>query len=186
MNIETRSGGIGAIEQDGKHIVGYAAVFNSRSENLGGFTEEIRGGAFKRSIDSSADVRALLDHDTRLVLGRRSSGTLALAEDSRGLLIDITTPATSYARDLVELLRRGDVSQMSFGFTVPNGTDIWGDGENGIRHRTLTECSLAEVSVVTFPAYPETSCALRSLMRHKMQTIRNQVKVLALASRCQR
>lgn len=181
--MERRNGGLTSIESDGKHVIGYAAVFGSRSQNLGGFTEEIRPGSFRRSLDSGADVRALLDHDTSKVLGRRSSGTLSLSEDSRGLLIDITLPDTSYARDVAELLKRGDVSQMSFGFSVPNGTDIWGEGESGLRHRTLTECSLAEVSVVTFPAYTETSCALRSLARHRMQALRNSVRVLAL--RCQ-
>lgn len=182
--IERRNGGVSSIEADGKHVVGYAAVFNSRSGNLGGFTEEIRPGSFRRSLESKADIRALLDHDTRLVLGRTSAGTLNLSEDTRGLLIDITLPDTSYARDVAELLRRGDVSQMSFGFTVPSGTDLWGEGDGGLRHRTLTECSLAEVSIVTFPAYAETSCALRSLARHRMQALRNAVKVLSL--RCQK
>lgn len=179
-DIERRSGGMTSVDSEGKHVIGYAAVFNSRSGNLGGFTEEIRPGSFRRSLESSTDIRALLDHDSRLVLGRRSAGTLKLSEDDRGLMIDITMPDTSYARDVAELLKRGDVSQMSFGFSVPPGSDIWGEGEGGIRHRTLTECNLAEVSIVTFPAYEETSCAIRSLARHRMQALRNAVRVLGL------
>ena len=180
--IETRSGDTAKFEQEGRKLVGYAAVFDSPSENLGGFREFIKRGAFKRSIESNVDCRALVDHDTRLVLGRRSSGTLQLAEDSRGLLIEVQMPDVSYARDLAELMRRGDVSQMSFGFTVPAGGDEWGPPAAGdtLRTRTIKSVDLAEVSVVTFPAYPATEVSLRSMLRQDMEKLRLRLQIASL------
>lgn len=139
-------------------IVGHAAVFNQRSQDLGGFQEQIAPGAFSKSI--GGDVRALFNHDPNLILGRTTAKTLRLTEDNTGLLAEITPPNTATARHIVESMRRGDVTQMSFGFrTIQDNWDM--DGEMAIR--TLIEVDLFDVSPVTFPAYTQTDVAIRSL-----------------------
>lgn len=137
-------------------ITGHAAVFNKLSEDLGGFREKIAPGAFKDALD--ADVRALWNHDRSVVLGRTKSGTLRLKEDKVGLQVEIDPPDTQAARDLITLMERGDVDQMSFGFRTVD--DVWEkvDGEN---IRTLKKVELIDVSPVTFPAYPQTDVAVR-------------------------
>lgn len=144
----------------GKKISGYAAVFDSLSESLGGFREKIAPGAFRNSLANGDDVRALIDHNPSLVLGRTKAGTLRLEEDSRGLHYEVDPPDTQYARDLVESLKRGDVDQSSFGFRTVE--DSW-TTENGEQVRTLLEVQLFDVSPVTFPAYAATSVGLRAL-----------------------
>lgn len=141
-------------------IVGHAAVFNQLSEDLGGFRELIQPGAFADAVQSD-DVRALFNHDPNFVLGRSKSGTLLLSEDDQGLAIEISMPDTSFARDLVISMQRGDISQMSFGFRVKAGGQSWGEDENGNIIRTLTSLKLYDVSPVTFPAYPQTDAAVR-------------------------
>lgn len=139
-------------------LTGYAAVFNSLSEDLGGFREQIKSGAFSKTLTES-DVRALWNHDPNIVLGRTRSGTLRLREDNIGLAFEIDLPDTQQARDLIVLARRGDVDQMSFGFrTIKDGWDTV--GEQIVR--TLVEVQLFDVSPVTFPAYPQTSANVRS------------------------
>lgn len=147
-------------QNDGR-ISGYAAVFNQPSELLyGSFREVIKPGAFLSSI--SNDIRALWNHDTAYVLGRNKAGTLQIAEDDRGLKVDITPPDTQWARDLMVSIKRGDISQMSFGFNVKK--DNWSSTqEDGTQTRTLEDVNLHEVSVVTFPAYPQTAVAVRDL-----------------------
>jgi HK97 family phage prohead protease len=139
-------------------IEGYAAVFNAESEDLGGFREVIRPGSFKKTI-GEADVRALINHDPTLVIGRTRAKTLDLREDIHGLRVKITPPDTSYARDLMESMRRGDIDQMSFGFETVR--DEWHISGEEIT-RTLLEVRLFDVSVVTYPAYPQTSAQVRS------------------------
>lgn len=152
--------------KDGQKIIGYAAVFNSYSEDLGGFREQIVAGAFSNVLDN--DVRALFNHGSDIVLGRTKSGTLMLEEDESGLRVEITPPDTQAARDVMELLRRGDVDQMSFAFRV--GKDKWEKKEDDTIERTITEISaLYDVSVVTYPAYPDTSAAVRSLEQFKAE-----------------
>lgn len=142
-------------------IIGHAAVFNQLSEDMGGWREQISPGAFAEAIGRD-DVRALINHDPNLVLGRNRAGTLTLSEDDQGLLTEITPPDTSYARDLIISMERGDINQMSFGFSVsPNGA-TWGETTDGIYVRTITQCNLYDVSPVTFPAYTHTDVALRS------------------------
>lgn len=151
-----------AEEVDGKpQIRGYAAVFNSLSEDLGGFREVIRPGAFARGL-ARADVRALINHDRNLILGRNTAGTLRLLEDSRGLQIGVDPPDTSYARDLLESIRRGDISGMSFRFYVAEGGDDWRSEPSGVI-RELRDVDIDDVSVVTYPAYPDTTVAVRCL-----------------------
>jgi HK97 family phage prohead protease len=141
-------------------IAGHAAKFDSLSEDLGGFRERIAPGAFAKSIQSS-DIRALWNHDANIVLGRNKAGTLRLSEDSAGLAFEVDAPDTQLVRDMVMApIARGDVNQCSFGFYTVD--DKWAkvDGE---WIRTLLECDLLDVSPVTYPAYPSTDVAVRSL-----------------------
>ena len=142
-------------------IEGYAAVFNKNSEDMG-FIERIAPGAFKNALKTS-DVRALFNHDSNIILGRKSSGTLELKEDKKGLFMSVTPPDTQLVRDMVlSPIERGDVTQQSFGFTVQS--DDWDYRDNEPSIRTITEIrELFDVSPVTFPAYPDTAVALRSL-----------------------
>ena len=148
------------VEGDDKEpvIKGYAAVFDVWSEDLGGFREIIRRGAFRKTISDGADVRALFNHDPNFVLGRTSNGTLKLEEDERGLPIEIKAPGTALVHDLViSPIRRRDITQMSFGFRTVR--DRWGKDENMNPpvYRELLEAKLYDVSPVTFPAYPPVS-----------------------------
>jgi hypothetical protein len=146
-------------------IAGYAAVFNRDSEDMG-FIERIAPGAFKKALKNS-DTRALFNHDSNIVLGRESAGTLTLKEDERGLFMEVTPPDTQLVRDMVLTpIERGDISQQSFGFTV--SSDKWEDVDKDVPKRMILEVrELFDVSPVTFPAYPDTSVALRSLDQTK-------------------
>ena len=138
---------------------GHAAIFNSLSEDLGGFRERIAPGAFTKTLESS-DIRALFNHDSNIVLGRNKSGTLRLSEDETGLAIEIDPPDTQAARDLIVSMGRGDINQMSFGFVTI--LDNWANvGNEWIR--TLLEVDLFDVSPVTYPAYISTDIAVRSM-----------------------
>ena len=145
---------------------GYAAVFDKLSEDLGGFTEKIDAGAFKHAIKKS-DVRNLINHDPNLITGRTRAGTLRLKEDTVGLFKENDLPNTSYANDLAESISRGDITAQSFGFTVKR--DTWEENrETGKVTRTINEVEeLFDVSDVTFPAYPDTKVALRSLDNYR-------------------
>ena len=150
----------GEASSDGMSFTGYAAVFNSPSEPLP-FTEVIKEGAFKRSLKSRNEIKLFMNHNTDVVLGSTRAGTLKLSEDSRGLLAQAELPDTSAGRDLSVLMKRGDVSSMSFGFSVPPKGDSWSqDGAT----RELHQVRLHEVSIVTgFPAYEATTASVRSL-----------------------
>lgn len=141
-------------------LTGYAAVYNSQSDDLGGFVEVIAPGAFDSVL--GADVRALWQHNPEYVLGRTRAGTLSLSVDENGLRYDVTPPATQWARDAVETIRRGDVSQSSFGFRVAR--DKFETLPDGRVQRTVLEfAELYDVSPVTFPAYPQTSAEARAM-----------------------
>ncbi len=148
-------------ERGARTLSGYAAVFDTRSADLGGFVEQIRRGAFASSLKSGKDIRALVDHETRLLLGRTTTKTLSLKEDRKGLAFTVKLPRTSYADDLLELVRRGDVAGMSFGFTAL--AEEW-DMEGEIVVRTLTNIDLGEITVTSIPAYSGTSVSERSLV----------------------
>ena len=137
---------------DGMTFEGYASVFNSESEDLGGFRERVAPGAFKRSLRSRNDIKLLWNHDTGSVLGSTRAGTLTLVEDDRGLKVRAVLPNTTLGRDTAELIRRGDVDSMSFGFSVIK--DTW--DETGT-NRTLNAVRLHEVSMTAFPAYSGTA-----------------------------
>lgn len=141
-------------------IVGHAAVFN-REANIGGwFIESVAPGAFKRAI-AEDDVRSLFNHDANYILGRNRAGTLKLSEDDTGLMTVTTPPDTTYARDLLLSIERGDISQMSFGFRVTK--QEW-DETGDFLKRKIMEVELFDISPVTFPAYTQTDVGLRSVL----------------------
>ena len=140
-------------------VKGYLAVYNQRSVDLGNFTEIVAPGAFTNSLKVSPDVRLLANHDWTKPLARTASGTLTLRDDSHGLGFTGTLPDTTYARDLSESMSRGDVTGCSFGFNCDD--DSWANTDDGVV-RTLRAVSLIEGSIVTVPAYPQTSVCLRS------------------------
>jgi len=145
--------------QNGETIItGYAAVFNAWSSDLGFFKEKIDKGAFKKTIQEN-DIRALINHDPNLIIGRMKNKTLELWEDDKGLGFNIKLPETSYADDLRESIKRKDITQNSFGFQTIQ--DEWSkDGKK----RTLKEVKLFDISPVTFPAYKQTSVKMRGLL----------------------
>jgi len=153
-----------AEEVDGEpRFSGYTAKFNVASHEMMFGREIVAPGAFTKTLQE-ADVRATWNHDTNLILGRTSAGTLALEEDSIGLRHVINPPDTQWARDGAESIRRGDVSDMSFAFRVVK--DDWRTVD-GLPERRLLEVALLDVSPVAFPAYPNTDVAVRSLLRHE-------------------
>lgn len=156
LRVERRDDGEGA-----PTIRGHAAVFNERSVDLGGFREQIAPGAFEGSV-SEDDIRALFNHNPDLVLGRNVAKTLRLEEDKRGLAFEIDPPDTQAGRDVVTSIERGDVSGMSFGFVTLEDEWVQEAGED-LALRTLQRVQLRDVSPVTYPAYPQTDVALRSL-----------------------
>jgi HK97 family phage prohead protease len=141
-------------------VVGYAAKFNRKSEDLGGFREVIAPGAFSASLQRNDDIRALINHDPSLVLGRTKNGSLVLREDATGLRIACALPNTSYAHDLYNSIKRNDINQMSFAFQVDDDGEDWDDDtdEDGNRTsiRTLKSVRLLDISAVTYPAYSDT------------------------------
>ena len=152
QNIERRTAT--GLQATGRTLTGYAAVFNSETK-VGDFIERIAPGAFTKSLESGRDVLALADHDARAVLGRTSSGTLALHEDSHGLAFTLTLPDTTTGRDLAALAARGDLGGMSFGFVAQD--EVWTGNT-----RVLREVELHEVSVVqAHAAYDNTTVSLR-------------------------
>jgi HK97 family phage prohead protease len=144
-------------EGDGMTFTGYASVFNSPSEDLGGFVEYVAPGAFKRSLQSRNEVKLLWNHDAGEPLASLRGGTMQLVEDERGLKVTAQLPNTSRGRDIAELLRTNVIDSMSFGFNVIK--DSWSrDGQT----RTLESVRLFEVSIVSFPAYESTTAQVRS------------------------
>ena len=143
---------------EGRTVEGYASVFNSMSEDLGGFREIILPGAFSEVLDN--DVRALYNHDSNYLLARTTSGTLELKEDEKGLYYRFEMPNTSYGNDMLELFRRGDLTQSSFGFTVEKDSWRMKDGQQ-VRYIERVG-SLFDVSPVVYPAYSQASSGLRS------------------------
>lgn len=154
---------------DGKtpKLAGYAAVFDSLSEDLWGMREKIDKGAFANTIKTD-DVRMLWNHDPNYILARNKSGTLKLWEDDKGLAFEAIPPDTQFAKDLIKSIKRGDVSQNSFGFTVKRHE--WDEDK---QVRTLKEVRLYDVSPVVFPAYPQTEIYVRSKFTEKRIILEN-------------
>jgi len=170
LAVERRS--FSEVRSNGRRLEGYAATFGSEAR-IGAFVETIAPGAFTEAL--AGDVLALLDHNPGLVLGRTRSGTLRLAEDSRGLSFSLDVPETQAGRDVLALAERGDLGGMSFGFVVPKGGEDW-SGER----RTLRRVGLKEVSVVSaWPAYPDTELALRAARAAQGADARQRRLILA-------
>jgi HK97 family phage prohead protease len=157
-------------EQSGDDMVltGYAALFNSKSKDLGGFVEEIAPGAFTRSLKEKADVKATFNHNPDLILGRTKAGSLTLTEDERGLRWRcVLDRDNSFHRDLYASVKRMDIDECSFAFTVTKDNQDWRAEQIGedawIAVRTLKDVDLIDVSAVTYPAYNGTSVDARCL-----------------------
>lgn len=151
-------------------ITGYGAVFNSLSEPMWGFREIIAPGAFDDVL--SDDVRALFNHDRNFVLGRNGK-TLRLSVDERGLKYEIDAPNTQLVRDMViEPMKRGDISQSSFAFSVDE--ESWDEDDDGVIIRTIKKIKrLFDVSPVTYPAYTAADSTVRSLDDFKQNSENN-------------
>lgn len=140
----------------GRKISGYAATFDSPTTIID-FEETIRPGAFSRALRERQDVRALWNHDPSRILGRTASGTLRLSEDSRGLHFEVELPNSPTGSDVLESIRRGDVTGASFGFMARR--DRWNASRT---ERELLDLDLFDISPVTYPAYQSTSVSARS------------------------
>jgi len=173
-------------EPDGQdmYIEGYFAVFNRQTELWPGAFEEIAPGAFDSTLGN--DIRALINHDTTLVLGRNKSGTLELRADSHGLWGQVKiNPNDTDAVNLYERVKRGDVDQCSFGFNITSEETDWRDDDTV--KWTITGIDLHEVSVCTFPAYEETGVQARRveveqhqqrLLEARKNQLRERIKCL--------
>jgi len=142
-------------------LVGYASVFNKKADIAGWWLEQVAPGAFKKTIREN-DIRALWNHNTDLVLGRNKAGTLTLAEDEKGLKVEIVPPDTQAGRDALTSIKRGDVSQMSIAFQAIKQEWFYPEDKKELPVRTIKEAKLYEVSPVTFPAFEATSISARS------------------------
>ena len=159
-------------EGENKVVVGYGSVFNSLSNNLGGFREIISPRAFEGRLED--DVRFLFNHDANLVLARTTNNTLRLRVDEKGLRYEAVMPNTSTARDLMELMNNGTINQSSFAFVVED--DEWEQTSDGTV-RTINKVSrLYDVSAVTYPAYEDATVALRSMETWKKDFLASQVE----------
>jgi len=154
--IEQREFRMESMEHNGDVVRGYAAVYDSDSEFMG-YYEQIEKGAFDDVMND--DVRAYYNHDENYLLGRVSSGTLRIGTDKRGLYYEVDLPNTSYANDLVELMKRGDINQSSFAFLI--GQDRW-EERDGKTYRIIEKVSrLIDVSPVAMPAYQMATSELK-------------------------
>jgi len=154
---EERQFRLESAEYEGQTIRGYAAVYGMDSEWMGGFYEQIEAGAFDNVMND--DVRAYYNHDENRLLGRVSSGTLRISTDKKGLYYEVDLPNTTYANDLIKLMKRGDVNQSSFAFLIEK--DRW-EQRNGTTYRVIEKVSrLFDVSPVAQPAYPDATSELK-------------------------
>lgn len=167
-------------EEDSQEMIieGYFAVFNKPTELWRGAFEEIAPNAFDTTLGN--DIRALINHDTNLVLGRNKVGTLELKVDGHGLWGRIkVNPEDSDAVNLYSRVKRGDVDQCSFGFNILNEETDYRD--DGTIKWIIKEIDLHEVSVVTFPAYEETGVQARKAEveqheKRKLEQRKNQLR----------
>src|SRR2546429_1600764 len=200
LKTEVRASKVG----DKKRLGGYAAKYGVRSHVIGNqFREVINSGAFDRVLRSNPDTVALINHNTNLVLGRTTSGTLRLLSDAVGLAFDLDLPNTSYANDLYASVQRGDINGCSFGFRVNPDSSYFDhyddepeenpdDGDTRrLPLRVINDFNaLIDISIVTTPAYPETSVDARELelaveARSRQQSKRNWRQVPVWRSCCQ-
>lgn len=167
-----------ARDEGGPVIEGYFSVFNRDYELWPGAVEQVAPGAFRETL--GGDIRALANHDTRLVLGRTTTGTLTLREDDKGLFGTIKmNEQDSDAMNLYARVQRGDVSQCSFGFDILD--EEFTERSDGSVLWTIRKVRLYEVSVVTFPAYVETAVSARkaevdTIRRRRLDAWKNEMK----------
>ena len=170
---EVRTAALGAFElraapegsSSAGTLVGYAAVFNRHSQNLGGFVEQVDPAAFNKSLADDAPVMCRGNHDDAYLLGTTWAETLRLEVDGTGLRYEVDLPDTSAGRDFAALAARGDVKWSSFAFRTIQ--DEWGQTEQGFPLRTLRAVQLVDVAPVNSPAYLDTAVALRALADHQ-------------------
>ncbi|PHM26177.1 HK97 family phage prohead protease [Xenorhabdus innexi] len=151
-----------------KKLTGYVIKWNSRSHVLWDeFVEQFAPNAFNASLAAGVDIRALYEHDPINLLGRTTSGTLQLSEDTTGLCFELTPPDTQLGHDVLTLVERGDIQGMSFGFRAIK--DQWDTGQTPYI-RTVLEAELREITITSLPAYPESGVeiAKRSLNAAKL------------------
>jgi HK97 family phage prohead protease len=184
MNKELRSSGHIEVRSTstGRIATGYAIVFSpSRSQDLGGFVEQVDPGAMKLG---QKNIWALRGHDSNKQLGSTDSGTLRLSKDTKGIRYELDIPATSDGNDLVTLLQRGDGGRCSFGFTVIS--DDWKVLSDNTVLRTLLDIDVFEISIgVVFPAYSATTSALRSVPQHIREQIKSAVAATQHSATCE-
>lgn len=181
MEKETRTGNIVEVRSNDDNdmfIEGYALKFDTWSENLGGFKETISKQALENT--DLSDVRCLVDHLPSQIIGRTTAGTLDLTIDDTGLKYRCKLPNTTFARDLYENMRVGNINQCSFGFMLDSdGDEMRFDEKEGIYKRTLKVIrELTDVSVVTYPAYKDTNVkpALRSIENFEHEKRKNEIR----------
>lgn len=160
-------------------VEGYFALYESETELWEGSYEIISKGAFDNTLNK--DVRALWNHNTQYVLGRSKNGSLSLKADDKGLFGTIKLPNTQYANDLYELVSRGDIDQASFGFNILD-EELEELASGGYRWR-IKDIDLHEISVVTFPAYENTTVQAREKQVKEIEQRKLQEKKEALSKR---
>lgn len=136
---------------NGYVIRGYGAVFNSLSKDLGGFVEQVDASAFNKTLRDGGDVRSYFNHDPMYVLGRKGASTLRVAVDTHGVFYEADAPDTTWAKDLITSMQRGDINASSFSFRTID--DAWSETDQGYPLRTLKEVQLFELGPVSDPAY---------------------------------
>lgn len=162
-----------AVSQDGNSVEGYCIVYNEWSAELplpgkaGTFKEIIRPGAATDALRAK-DIPALYDHDQSKYLGRTSNGTLSLSEDAKGVRYSIQLPDTQVGSDVRHLVKRGDIQGASFHLIVPKGGSRW-SVEGGQPRHEISRLKIGEVTLTPFPAYPQTTAALRSLQEWQQE-----------------
>lgn len=168
----------GESKAESRTVEGYAALFNVTADIGGWFEERIEPGAFKEALKRS-DIRALFNHDPNFILGRSTAGTLEVKEDEKGLHYRFEAPDTTFGNDFLKMLRRGDISQSSFAFTVAK--QRWEEkkmeGDEWNYTRVIEEVDeIYDVSPVTYPAYSETTVSARSKAGEHQKNIFNRNK----------
>lgn len=145
-------------------IAGRGVPYGEWSEDLGGFREQFAVGALRATL-ADDDIRALFNHDSNLVLGRKSNGTLRLREDGAGVHYEVdVNPEDTEAMSAVARIRRGDITGNSFGFYIERGEDQEWEERDGMLWRTVRRARLRELGPQTFPAYPQSDVSVRSLL----------------------
>ena len=164
-------------------ITGYAAVFGL-SDNLGGHKEKVLPGAFTRTLEhrgsgqGSDPIKAFHNHNQDIVIGSTHAAppTLRVEQDDTGLAHEIDPPDNAWGRPIIDAIERGDIDGMSIGFRVPQDGAVWTTGDDGTEVREISQIILAEVSTVSgWPAFPQTSVQMRSLMAAALEVETEEV-----------